>query len=293
MMLLIEKLKDQSLTEQEKRIALYMIKQEERIKDMSVRDIAHEIYVAPSSIMRFSQKLGYSGFIAFKEAYLHEISYRQAHFHDIDANKPIEPTDRNMTIAAKMSALYKETIDDTFGLLQHDTLQTCINKLVKAQHIYICALGIQMQPALNFKDKMLRIGQEVIVFSTKEELYYTSMCAPLDSCFIFISYTGESKRPLQVLDYLIEKDIPNFGITTFGENSLSQKTTCLNVSTREKLTSSLGSFGFNLSVMYLLDVLYGAIFNSDYDKNYAYKCQKTKAFEKGEGRKTNNKLIQD
>ena len=114
-MLLIEKLKDQSLTEQEKRIALYMIKQEERIKDMSVRDIAHEIYVAPSSIMRFSQKLGYSGFIAFKEAYLHEISYRQAHFHDIDANKPIEPTDRNMTIAAKMSALYKETIDDTFG----------------------------------------------------------------------------------------------------------------------------------------------------------------------------------
>ena len=253
-MLLIEKLKDQSLTEQEKRIALYMIKQEERIKDMSVRDIAHEIYVAPSSIMRFSQKLGYSGFIAFKEAYLHEISYRQAHFHDIDANKPIEPTDRNMTIAAKMSALYKETIDDTFGLLQHDTLQTCI---------------------------------------TKEELYYTSMCAPLDSCFIFISYTGESKRPLQVLDYLIEKDIPNFGITTFGENSLSQKTTCLNVSTREKLTSSLGSFGFNLSVMYLLDVLYGAIFNSDYDKNYAYKCQKTKAFEKGEGRKTNNKLIQD
>lgn len=220
-MLLIEKLKDQSLTEQEKRIALYMIKQEERIKDMSVRDIAHEIYVAPSSIMRFSQKLGYSGFIAFKEAYLHEISYRQAHFHDIDANKPIEPTDRNMTIAAKMSVLYKETIDDTFGLLQHDTLQTCINKLVKAQHIYICALGIQMQPALNFKDKMLRIGKEVTVFSTKEELYYTSMCAPLDSCFIFISYTGESKRPLQVLDYLIEKDIPHFGITTFGEDRKS------------------------------------------------------------------------
>lgn len=40
-MLLIEKLKDQSLTEQEKRIAQYMIKQEEKW----VRDIAHEKYL--------------------------------------------------------------------------------------------------------------------------------------------------------------------------------------------------------------------------------------------------------
>jgi len=78
----------------------------------SARKIAKEIHVAPSTLVRFCQKLGFQGFNDFKEAYLKELNYTHSHFIHIDANYPFAPQDKNVVIAHKIGQLYHECIDD-------------------------------------------------------------------------------------------------------------------------------------------------------------------------------------
>lgn len=67
MNILSERLKDAKLTPQQRRIADYFFRNQERIGNMSSMDVAKEIGVSDASIIRFSRAIGYSGFSELKK----------------------------------------------------------------------------------------------------------------------------------------------------------------------------------------------------------------------------------
>jgi hypothetical protein len=54
---------------------------------------------------------------------LKEEEYLQKHFSEINANLPFQRNDTILSIASKIAALEKESIDDTLSLITHDDLQ--------------------------------------------------------------------------------------------------------------------------------------------------------------------------
>ena len=55
---------------------------------------------------------------------------------------------------------------------------------------------------------------------------------------------------------------PFLSLTSFGENTLSQMSTAkLYISTRENLTYNIANFNSNLSIYFLLDLLYASYFS--------------------------------
>lgn len=279
-------------------IANYILQRQENIVKDSVRFIAKEIYVAPSTIVHFCQQLGFSGFNDFKKQYLEELNYLSSHFQHIDPNYPFERNDKNTVIAQKIEVLYEETLKDCMSLIEHDSLQKCVNILLQAQYIYICSSGAQRSLSDTFKDKMLKIGKHVFIFTSEDDLYYTSCyCDIKNSCFLFVSYSGETSSCIRIAQNVKARHIPCFCITSYGNNTLSHMVQdCLYVSTREKMTKNLGSFSFNLCVMYLFDVLYANVFNMHYEKNLENKIKYSRIYEKREqlsGRISHNPILKD
>ena len=73
-MLVQDKLQSgEHFTEVDRRIADYLLARGEGLRGETVRQIAARLYVAPSSVMRLAQKLGYDGFNALRDDYLKEI----------------------------------------------------------------------------------------------------------------------------------------------------------------------------------------------------------------------------
>lgn len=273
-------------------IANYILEQEINITNLSARFIAKEINTAPSTITRFCQKIGFEGFNEFKQAYLKELDYLSSHFEQINPNYPFEYNDKNIVVANKIGQLYHETINDTLSLIEHDSLQGCINLIKKAKHIYISSSGVQGDLAQTFKDKMLKIGKNVVIESRQDEAFYRASFCEEDSIFIIISYSGETDTPLRVAKKVKERNIPLIAITSYGGNSLSEIANyTLTVSTREKLIQNLGSFSMNISTLFLLDVLYINIFNDDFQTSYSNKIESSKGFEKN--RTSSNPLLKD
>lgn len=64
--ILSERIKESDLTLQQRKIADYFLKNQERIGNMSSLDVAREIGVSDASIIRFSRAIGYEGFTDLK-----------------------------------------------------------------------------------------------------------------------------------------------------------------------------------------------------------------------------------
>lgn len=280
----------ESMTFTEKKIADYFLQVQDKIKAQSAHQIASQLYVHPSMITRFCQKLGFQGYNDFQNQYIEEIQYRQTHFQTIDPNYPFAFQDKNVVIANKIGQLYHEIINDTLALISHDQLQKIVNAVLQAKTIYIYSAGVQADLAQTFKDKMIKIGKNVVVEKRMNELFYRASFCQQNCLFVIISYSGEVEAELRGIRKLTERHIPFLAITTYGENSLSKAADFVFwVSTRERMIQNLGDFAFNLSTLLILDILYVNVFNSDYNDHYQKKVSASQEFELF--RKSDNALI--
>lgn len=280
-MLLVDKLiQKDNFSKSEMIIADYIINLGEDIKDVSARKIARETYTSPGTVLNLCEKVGVKGFDHFKSAYLKEIQYLDQQFGTVDPNIPFHENDTFFIIANKMGTLYEETIKDTLSLLQHDSLQKAVLTLSKAQNIHIYSFGTALNIAESFKEKMMKIGKNVYITNNLNYQRYEMNCITNRDCVIFISYSGETGNIIDMAQTCIIKKIPFISMTSFGENTLSQMSDInLFISTRERLTHNIANFNSNLSIFFLLDILYATYFSLNYMDNLEYKMNVTHKFE--------------
>ena len=93
MMLLKEQMKAYPFSHNERVIIDYILDKQINIKDYSVKMIADATFTSPSTLIRISKKLGFQGWVEFKDAYLEEANYLNSHFCNIDSNLPFSNQD--------------------------------------------------------------------------------------------------------------------------------------------------------------------------------------------------------
>jgi hypothetical protein len=101
--------------------------------------------------------MNFSGWSDLKEAFLKEEEYLQKHFSEINANLPFQRNDTILSIASKIAALEKESIDDTLSLITHDDLQKAIQIIRKSSYTSLFAVSNNLLITQEFQHNMSRI----------------------------------------------------------------------------------------------------------------------------------------
>lgn len=290
-MLITEKLKLKDiLSKTEEEIADFFLKEGENLANYSSRSLAEATYTSPATIVRMCKRLGFSGFDDFKEQFLAELQYLDRQTGEVDVNFPFARGDSPMKAANSIARLYEEVTRDTLTLLGNDMLQKAVRILRSSQNVCIYSMGTAINQAECFREKMLKIGKRVTISSNLNYQLYEAGCLTVKDAAIIISYSGETRKTLQIASECRKHHVPVIAITSFGENSLAKYATCrLTLSTRESMFQNLGDFSSHLSVSLLLDILYSAYFLLDYDSHYEKKLEKTRMLEKF--RKSSNSVI--
>ena len=264
----------------ERTIAQYFLDAGETLREQSARSIAAKLYTAPSTVTRLCKRLGYAGYNDFRDDYLDELRYLSSAFTEVNANQPFRKSDDTRTIAAKIGALYRETVDDTLQLTDGDALERAVRLIADARNVFVYSGGPQSYLAEDFVDKMARIGRRVIVTYKDDTSYFFSSGARRDEVFVVLSYSGETSGALRVANQAREAGASVVALTSYGRNSLAAMAdVTLHVSTREKLVEKLGSFGMGISTMLLLDVIYSCVLALDYDRNVVRRIKVTRSYE--------------
>ena len=255
-------------SESEKEIAKYILNHGEAVLSMSVKELAKHTYTSPATIVRLCKKIGLDGYNDFKIKYSAELQYDLQHTDRIDVNFPFQKDDSHPVICHKLASLSQEVIADTVKLIDFGQLHQIVDLIYQYPTIDIYGSGNSLLAAMSFQHKMMRISRDVNLRVLHGEQIFMSYNTNPDRIGMIISYSGETNEVIQIAQTLKEKKTPLIVLTSIGDNRLSHYADyILNIGSREKIFTKIAPFASQVSMEYLLNVIFSCLFQKDYEQN--------------------------
>lgn|SRR5699024_1841163 len=181
----------------------YLMSNKKDIQNQSVHEIAERTFVSTASVVRLSQKLGFSGFSELKYHIKQELE---------DNSEGFESS----------IAILKEDIQDTLNLVSEQNLQPICQKFQSAKRIFCFGTGWGEKNAASYLTRNFLACEFFIhhLPSITEFLWTIDQMSETD-LVIIISFSGQSEELRRMIPILKVKNVSILSITPLSGNYLS------------------------------------------------------------------------
>lgn len=250
----------ESFTEREKRIADYLLNDNNDIIEMSAKEIGDATNTSAPTVVRFSKKLGFSS--------LNEMKIKLSISLSNGKNKEeFEYLDRDLSTKSIISGVKQSIhtiIDETVNLISECELDNAIDLLSKAKNIYVFSVGVSNLVGLDLYYKMSRINKRCIAHSDTHLQITSSALMEEGDVAVAISYSGDTKEVILCAENAKKNNIPLIVITKASiNNSLEEYSdVTLHVPFVEKSLRE-GAMTSRISQLAIIDMLFLGIARSN------------------------------
>ena len=260
-----------SMTPLESEIASYILNNKDAVTKLKIQELADILFISKSAIHRFVKKIGFNGFNDLKVSIAKENADLLENNSYINVNYPFQAKDNPRQIAFKLLELYEKAIKDTFEYVDLDQIKAVSQLIDSADVIDVYTHAHNSNIAENFQDKMLTIGRSVNCPSSFYNQRLTVLASDQKHVAIILSYSGKATFILPIVKKLYEKGVKVIQIGKAGSNYYSQYVTYhLSISDSENNRDRISQFSSHIAMQYIMDVLYGCIYNEKRRKNTKY-----------------------
>lgn len=260
-----------SMTPLESEIASYILNNKDAVTKLKIQELADILFISKSAIHRFVKKIGFNGFNDLKVSIAKENADLLENNSYINVNYPFQVKDNPRQIAFKLLELYEKAIKDTFEYVDLDQIKAVSQLIDSADVIDVYTHAHNSNIAENFQDKMLTIGKSVNCPSSFYNQRLTVLASDQKHVAIILSYSGKATFILPIAKKLYEKGVKVIQIGKAGSNYYSQYVTYhLSISDSENNRDRMSQFSSHIAMQYIMDVLYGCIYNEKRKQNTKY-----------------------
>lgn len=260
-----------SMTPLESEIASYILNNKDAVTKLKIQELADILFISKSAIHRFVKKIGFNGFNDLKVSIAKENADLLENNSYINVNYPFQAKDNPRQIAFKLLELYEKAIKDTFEYVDVDQIKAVSQLIDSADVIDVYTHAHNSNIAENFQDKMLTIGKSVNCPSSFYNQRLTVLASDQKHVAIILSYSGKATFILPIVKKLYEKGVKVIQIGKAGSNYYSQYVTYhLSISDSENNRDRMSQFSSHIAMQYIMDVLYGCIYNEKRKQNTKY-----------------------
>ncbi len=173
-------LKRNTLTKNEAKACDMICEDLKLVQHCSIQELSEKIGITKTTIMRFTQKMGYSGYSEFKYAV---INY-------VNSSENIRNTEEDrITYAENIYA-------DTIRLIHHtcgdSEMKKLAEKIIKAKNVYLAGMINSEISALQMYYSLLMFGIRATVLNSSEAVKSVDLCVGKDDLIILYSVSGKS-----------------------------------------------------------------------------------------------------
>lgn len=260
-----------SMTPLESEIASYILNNKDAVTKLKIQELADILFISKSAIHRFVKKIGFNGFNDLKVSIAKENADLLENNSYINVNYPFQAKDNPRQIAFKLLELYEKAIKGTFEYVDLDQIKAVSQLIDSADVIDVYTHAHNSNIAENFQDKMLTIGKSVNCPSSFYNQRLTVLASDQKHVAIILSYSGKATFILPIVKKLYEKGVKVIQIGKAGSNYYSQYVTYhLSISDSENNRDRMSQFSSHIAMQYIMDVLYGCIYNEKRKQNTKY-----------------------
>ncbi len=221
--------------------------------------MALNTHIGQSTIIRFSQKLGYNSFRELL-ADLSAIPRQDLVREEIQVNESMNDTNR------KIIAQYHDIVEVTFENNKEETIQQACEMLTSAKKIILFGIGSSNLFCEYLANQLVKMGLLCVTSQTPHTIYSLIDQSKKDTVLFLISESGETREVIKAASIAKEHDMPIIAMTRMAKNTLHSfadlilKTVSFETETRLNVTT------MRCSQLYLIDALYLNIMKSNFNK---------------------------
>lgn len=205
-------------TSTEQRIAEYILQNPEKVVEGSAQELAGESDTSPAAWIRFSKKLGYKGLPALKMDLAKDDKENDDLYHVL-----IEEKDSIETMVRKVQKISRNTLEQTYKLLNTDELNAAIQYLLQASNIYLVGIGGSGVVCTDMMQKLTRLHRSVIYHEDAHVLLARIAHITPEDVLVAISYSGETNLVNAAVKYAKKNGTPVIAITQYNVRSTLAK----------------------------------------------------------------------
>ena len=158
----------------------------------SAQNLATKINVSDASIVRFAQKVGFSG--------LSELKYTLQ--NELDKESAIISHNAYTSLMQDYSIL----TEALFKMVKPDHIDILRKQMLKAKRIYIVGLDQNRNVAELAINKFTLLGMDVQAITTRDALKFRASLATHEELFIIITFSGNRHSLAEALGEIIQND---------------------------------------------------------------------------------------
>ncbi|MGO2011593.1 MAG: MurR/RpiR family transcriptional regulator [Pseudoalteromonas sp.] len=249
----------QSLSSSEAKLADFTLNSANAIRNLSSVELAKVVGVSQSSVVKFSQKLGYKGFPTFKLAVIDALNNETT---EPKLHGKITLSDSLEQIAEKLLSSKLAVLTETKNLNEAPAIEQAVSLLKASKRVLICGLGGSALVSKDFSYKLQKLGMPAVAEPDGHaQLAYVSTFSKGD-LVIAISESGVTREIAEVVKQAKENDCHVISVTKFGNSPIADQADVRLYSVAEEESVRLSSILARTAQDFVIDILFIALTQS-------------------------------
>lgn len=205
----------------DRQIGQFIVQNPDQMLRLSSAALAAETGRSQSSVVKFSQKLGYAGYqelkLAVSEAKAQEWQAPAGMIHGT-----IEVEDGYLVILQKLLGSKLQAMQQTIAVNSEPEIDKALNALYEARRIHLAGVGASSLVARDFSYKLMKLGRIVLHDSDSHvQMANASTLGPDDLLFA-LSYSGASIETLRIAELASQRQATVIAVTGLQDNPLAR-----------------------------------------------------------------------
>ncbi|MFS8046406.1 MurR/RpiR family transcriptional regulator [Rhizobium sp. BR 314] len=205
----------------DRQIGQFIVENPDQMLRLSSAALAVETGRSQSSVVKFSQKLGYAGYqelkLAVSEAKAQEWPTPAGMIHGT-----IEVGDGYLTILQKLLSSKLQAMQQTISVNNEGDIDKALEALHDARRIHLAGVGASSLVARDFSYKLMKLGRNVLHDSDSHvQMANASTLGPDDLLFA-LSYSGASIETLRIAELASQRKATVIAVTGLQDNPLAR-----------------------------------------------------------------------
>ena len=201
-----------TMTQADRQIAQFIIEHPEQMLTLSSQRLAEATGRSQSSVVKFSQKMGYAGYQQLKLA-VNKAKALEWQAPGGIIHGSIDSSDRYMTILQKLIGSKLLSMRETTTANTEQTIDRALDALAKARKIQLAGVGASSLVARDFSYKLLKIGRTVLIDSDTHIQVANASGLGRDDVLLALSYSGRSLETLRIAEVAKQRGATVISVT--------------------------------------------------------------------------------
>lgn len=259
-----------TLTPAEKRLADYILANQDGVAGLSISQMAKACGVAEATVSRFSRHMGFKGFPALKLAVANAAA--QSRLGDNPLTGEITRADSLETVAEKLFRTNTEAMAQTMEVLDLEVVAQVATELEKAGRVLCMGQGGSLLIAREAAHLFTTVSNKFQAIEDSHLQIISAVTMDPGDIILFFSYSGSTKDMLDTLKTAREQGGRVVLVTRFPNSPGAELADLVLQCGANESPLQTGSVAARIAQMYLLDVLF-----SEYTRRNLEKASDSRA----------------